>query len=390
MTDFESLKPKLNKIQRRSGMLGGAILALCVVGLFHEHTQFYQSYLFGYVFWLGLTLGSLVLLSLHHLVGGGWGFVIQRFLESGTSTLPLMAILFLPLFFGMQDLYDWARPESVAADSLLQHKAKYLNVGFFWVRAAVYFLIWGALITFLNKWSKKQDETADASLSDKLRKLGGPAMLLYFLTVTFSSIDWVMSLAPQWFSTIFGVIFVIGQGLLTLAFAIIALNMFSGYKPLSDILGKQHFHDLGNLMLAFVMLWAYISLSQFLIIWSGNLPEEIPWYLDRLQGGWQWLALFVVIFHFALPFILLLSRRTKRNQRVLAKVAFVMVFMRLIDLFWIVAPNFHPGKISVHWLDLAVPAGIGGVWVAFFIRNLKGCAVLPLHDPRLKEALQYE
>lgn len=204
--------------------------------------------------------------------------------------------------------------------------------------------------------------------------------------MTFASIDWVMSLDPHWFSTIFGFMFVIGQALLTLAFAVIVIGQLSTVKPLADVLKKQHFHDLGNLMLAFVSLWAYMSLSQFLIIWSGNLPEEIPWYLHRLHGGWQWLALFVVIFHFALPFIVLLSRRTKRNITVLSRVAVAMVFMRLVDLFWIIAPSFHPDKFSFHWLDVAAPIGIGGLWVAAFVWQLKGRALLPVNDPRLEEA----
>ncbi len=245
-------------------------------------------------------------------------------------------------------------------------------------------------IAFLNKWSKDQDRTADASITSKLQKISGPAILLYVLTVTFSSIDWVMSLDPHWFSTIFGFVFVIGQALLTLAFAIVVVVMLSDYKPLSDVLARKHFHDLGNLMMAFVLLWAYISVSQFIIIWSGNLPEEIPWYLHRLHGGWQWLALAIVIFHFALPFILLLSRRTKQRKQLLFKVALAMIFMRLVDLFWIVAPNFHPEQISVHWMDVLAPIGIGGIWLAAFIWNLKDKPLLPLNDPRLKEAFQHD
>ncbi|NIR50805.1 hypothetical protein GWO43_19560 [candidate division KSB1 bacterium] len=390
VNDFESLKPHLNQIQTRALVIGLLALALCVVGAIMSPVQFFRSYLFAYLFWIGIVLGSFALVALHHLVGGGWGFAIQRLLESSSWTLPLMVLLIAPLFFGMQELYIWARSDVVAVDAVLQQKEKYLNVPFFWIRTGAYFIIWMLFIAFLNKWSKDQDRTADASITSKLQKISGPAILLYVLTVTFSSIDWVMSLDPHWFSTIFGFVFVIGQALLTLAFAIVVVVMLSDYKPLSDVLARKHFHDLGNLMMAFVLLWAYISVSQFIIIWSGNLPEEIPWYLHRLHGGWQWLALAIVIFHFALPFILLLSRRTKQRKQLLFKVALAMIFMRLVDLFWIVAPNFHPEQISVHWMDVLAPIGIGGIWLAAFIWNLKDKPLLPLNDPRLKEAFQHD
>lgn len=385
MKDFESIKPKLNQIQRTALIVGLVSLALLVIGAFVSPEQFFQSYLFGYLFWIGIALGSLALVALHHMVGGGWGFVIQRLLESGSRTIPLMAVLFIPFVFGMKELYLWARPEVVAADEVLQKKMFYLNEPFFWVRTVGYFLIWGILFYFLNKWSRQQDESGNPALTQKIRNLSGPTILLYVLTITFASIDWVMSLKPHWFSTIFGFLFVVGQGLLTFAFCIIVVAMLSDYKPLSEVIRTKHFHDLGNLMLAFLMLWAYMAFSQFLIIWSGNLPEEITWYLDRLHGGWQWLALFIVIFHFGVPFVVLLSRKTKRTVNILFKVAIAMVVMRLIDLFWIVTPNFHPEHFTIHWMDIAAPIGIGGVWIAAFIWQLKSRALLPLHDPRLKE-----
>ncbi len=390
MKDFESLKPQLSRIQLISMAVGVGALALCAIGAFFSPGQFFMSYLFGYLFWIGIPLGSLALMALHHLAGGGWGFAIQRILESGSKTLPVMALLFLPFLFGMSELYIWAQPDKVAADKLLQHKQGYLNVSFFWIRTGGYFAIWFLLSYLINKWSKEQDKSGNEKLTDRIRRISGPTLLLYVITVSFAAIDWVMSLDPHWFSTIFGFIFVIGQALLTLAFAIVAVSLLSGYKPLSDFLQTKHFHDLGNLMLAFVMLWAYITLSQFIIIWSANLPEEIPWYLRRLTGGWEWLALLIVIFHFFLPFVILLSRRTKQNIQVLGKVALAMIFMRLVELFWIVAPNFHPEKLSLHWMDVLAPLGIGGVWIAAFLWQLKGHALLPLQDPRLKEIFQHE
>ncbi len=390
MNDLEAIKPQLNKIQRTALGVGALATLGCLVGAFGNPAQFYQSYLFGYLFWIGLALGSLAIMSLHHMVAGGWGFAIQRILESCSRTLPLMALLFLPVFFGMKELYIWARPEVVAEDLILQHKSAYLNQTFFWIRAAFFFLVWFGFITAMNRWSLEQDKTGNASFSDKLRKIGGPGLLFYILTMSFASFDWAMSLDPHWFSTIFGFVFVLGQALLTLAFAIIVVAKLADRKPLVEVIAKKHFHDLGNLMLAFISLWAYVNVSQFLIIWSGNLPEEIPWYLHRMQGGWEWLGVGVVLFHFVVPFALLLSRRNKRRVQILARIAGAVIIMRLLDLFWIVAPNFREHGLGMHWLDLVAPLAIGGFWVAAFVWQLKGRALLPLHDPRLKEAFSHE
>lgn len=390
MSQTEQLQVQLHRLQQRALIIGIVALGLCAFGATLSKTQFFQSYLFGYLFWFGVAVGCFSVVALHHLVGGGWGFVIQRLLESGTRTLPLMALLFLPLFFGMHDLYLWARPEAVAADKILQHKSPYLNVPFFWIRAAIYFAVWGLFAYLLNKWSHQQDRMADPAPTLKIQKFAGPGLVLYVLTMSFAAFDWVMSLDPHWFSTIFGVIFVVGQGLTTLAFAIIGLRLVADREPISGVIATKHFHDLGNLMFAFILLWAYVSFSQFFIIWSGNLPEEITWYVHRLHGGWGVIAMIIVLFHFAVPFVLLLSRKTKRKAQVLAKVAAAMIVMRLIDLFWIVAPNFHAEKFSIHWMDVLAPIGIGGVWIAAFIWQLKSRALLPVNDPRLAEAFHHE
>ncbi len=386
----DTLTPSLARWQQRALIVGVLTLALCGVGAVLGTAQFFQSYLLGYLFWLGLTLGSFALLALHHLVGGGWGFSIQRLLESSSRTLPLMIVLFLPLAFGLQELYLWARPEAVSGDTVLQHKARYLNVPFFTARTIAYFAIWALLIFFLNRWSKLQDQSGDLMLTRRLRQLSGPSLVIYVLTLTFASVDWVMSLDPHWYSTIYGVLFVVGQGLLTLAFAIVVVARLSQHPPLSEVMGAKHFHDLGNLMFAFVLLWAYVSFSQFLIIWSGNLPEEIPWYLHRLHGGWQWLSLALVVFHFALPFVLLLSRKTKRRVELLVKVAVGMIVMRFLDLFWLIAPSFHTEAFALHWLDVAAPVGIGGLWIAYFVRQLKDRPLLPLRDPRVEIAFSHK
>jgi hypothetical protein len=290
----------------------------------------------------------------------------------------------------MKELYLWARPEAVAADEILKQKAPYLNTTFFWIRSAAYFAIWAVFIFFMNKWSREQDSSTKPASTRRLQMLSGPALVVYVMTVSFATIDWVMSLDPHWFSTIYGVIFVVAQGLASLAFAIIIVARLAPQKPLSDHVTSKQFHDLGTLLLAFVMFWAYVAFSQFLIMWSGNLPEEIPWYLHRTHGGWGVMGAMLVILHFALPFVLLLMRAVKQRANVLIKVAGLIIVMRFVDLFWIVAPNFHPESFSIHWLDVAAPIGIGGIWLAVFLRHLQALPLLPMNDPRLQEAFHHE
>jgi hypothetical protein len=366
-----------NRFQRRAGAAGIVALAACAAGAAGSPDQFFRSYLFAYLFWIGIALGCFAIVMLHHLVGGGWGVVIRRLLESGAGTLPLMAVLALPLLAGLPRLYVWARPEAVAGDELLRHKAPYLNVPFFLGRTVFYFAVWIVLAHLLNKWSEEQDRTLSPQVKARLQLLSGPGLVLYGLTVTFASVDWVMSLEPHWFSTIYGILFMTGEALATLAFVILALLVLVRRKPMADVLRPTHFHDLGNLMLAFVMLWAYVCFSQFLIIWSGNLPEEIPWYLRRLNGGWAWVAVVLVVFHFALPFVLLLSRQNKQRLQILAGIAGGVLLVRLVDLFWMVMPAFHPGRFRVHWMDLLMPVGLGGLWLAAFVWRLKRRPLLP-------------
>ncbi len=384
----ETLEPRLDRVQQRARAVGVVGLVLCLVGAATGPQQFFRSYLVAYLFWMGIALGCCALLMLHHLAGGNWGFVIRRPLEAGTRTLPLMALLALPFLFGLRHMYVWARPDQVAVDELLQHKSAYLNIPFFVLRTVCYFAIWLGLAFLLNKWSEEQDRTADPSLARRLEALSGPGLVLYGLTVTFASIDWVMSLEPHWSSTIYGMLFMVGQVLATLAFVVVVATLLAGYKPLSEAISTAHFHDLGNLTFAFVMLWAYLSVSQYIIIWSGNLPEEIRWYLSRLSAGWQGIALFLVLFHFAVPFLLLLSRDIKRRPGRLAALAVFILAIRMVDLYWLVAPAFEPTVLRVHWTDLVAPFGVGGVWVAVFVWQLKSRPLVPLHDTR-RSALEH-
>lgn len=379
----------VDRIQQRSLIAGIAGAVLCAIGAFDSPTQFFHSYLMGYVFWLGIVLGSMAIMMLHHMTGGGWGLVIRRLLESATRTLPLMALLFIPLLFGLHRLYAWARPEELAANELLQHKALYLNVPFFIVRAVIYFAIWALLIYFLNKWSREQDRTGNPKLVRRMQVLSGPGLVLYGLTVSFAAVDWLLSLDPEWFSTMYGLLIIAGQGLSALAFVIAVAMILSKREPMSEVLAPTHFHDLGKLMLAFVMIWAYFAFSQFLIIWAGNLPEEIPWYVRRLQGGWQWVGILLILFHFGLPFLLLLSRDLKRHARKLAILASFVILIRFVDVFWLAAPEFSQDGFHLHWMDIAAPIGVGGLWLAFFSWQLKQRPLLPIKAPDLDAALEH-
>jgi hypothetical protein len=374
----------LDRFRQRALVIGGAGLLLSAVGWIANPAQFYRSYLVGFVFWNGLALGCMAIAFLHQLSGGAWGSVIRRILESATRTFPVTLVLFLPLLFGIHSLYVWSNPAVVAADKTLQHKAAYLNVPFFIGRAGLYFAIWITVSYFFNKWSLEQDRTGAESWGSKMQGLAGPGLLLYGATVTFSSIDWFMSLDPHWFSTIYGILFIGGQGVSALAFAIAVIVLISARPPLSEVISSKHLRDLGTLLFAFVMLWAYFNFSQFLLMWAGNLPEEIPWYLRRMQGGWMWVGLCLVLFHFALPFLILLSRDVKSNPKLMVVVAVWLLVMRVVDLLWLSASDgFH-----LHWLDVVAPAGLGGIWVAAFFWQLKQRPLLPLHDPELEEALE--
>jgi hypothetical protein len=375
-------------MQKRSLAVGLIAAVLCAGGALIFPPAFFRAYLSAYIFWIGIPVGCLALLMLHHLVGGRWGFMIQRVLEAAIQTLPLMGLLFIPLFFGLSDLYPWARTEVVAADPLLQQKAAYLNIPFFIGRTVGYFAVWIVLGRLLVTWSLQQDRTADDTLTLRLQRLSGPGLVLYGLTVTFASIDWMMSLEPKWYSTLFGMIFMLSFGLVALALAILATRFLESEKPLAQVISPNRWHDLGNLLLALVMFWAYLNFCQFLLIWSENLAEEIPWYLHRIDGGWEWVALALILFQFTLPFVLLLSRDTKRNSRTLSMVAAAILLMHWLDILWMVAPSFYPARFHLHWLDIVAPVGIGGLWLAAFIGYLKARSLLPLHDPRFAERLE--
>jgi len=383
-----TLSTEIDPLRTKSLITGVLALVLCFIGWFFNRGELFRAYLIAYVFWIGVPLGCLGVLMIHHLVGGTWGFVIQRCLEAAVRTFPIMAVLFVPLLFGLPDLYIWARSAVVAADPVLREKAAYLNFPFFFIRALIYFAIWFAIGFFLSKWSQAQERSADPAFTQRLQTLSGPGLVLYGLTVTFSAIDWLMSLEPHWYSTIFGMIFMVSHGLVALTFVIGAAYFLSGREALRQIVAPWVLQDLGNLLLAFIMLWAYLSFSQFLLIWVENLQHEIPWYLHRLTGGWAAIGIALIVLQFALPFVLLLSRAVKRKPGALAAVAGAVAVMHFIELFWFVAPTFHPDGFSLHWTTILAPVGIGGVWLWSFFSCLKGRSLLPMHDPRFLAILE--
>jgi hypothetical protein len=306
--------------------------------------------------------------------------------------VPLMAALFIPLLFGIRRLYIWARPLDAIADKHLREHLQeitqtYLTVNGFVIRAAIYFVVWYGLSFLLTKWSAEQDNPPMRDNSGRFKALSGPGLILYGLTITFAVIDWIMSIDPSWISTIFGLSFLIGQVLSALCFAVVVERILFRYKPMSELLKPEQVHDHGKFMLAFIMVWAYFAFSQWLIIWAGNLPEEITWYMRRLHGGWGYVGLFLVLFHFAVPFVLLISRPFKRDITRLVWLAAWLLLMRYVDLFWTIEPNFSL-TFNITWLDIVVPIAMGGLWLAYFFRNLTAMPLVPAYDVFAVEVLE--
>jgi hypothetical protein len=381
----------VSRVQMGGWLVGGVALIAAIYGAFTSPDKFYQSYLFSYLLVLGLTLGSLGLLMLQHLTGGNWGIIIRRPLEAATQNIWLVLLMFVPVVAGMSSLYGaWMDPEHRKAEPLSPLQQRYLTSSGFLVRAVIYFAIWCALVWIFNKWSRRQDvDQENRALRRHFKLLAGPGIILYVVAMTFASFDWVMSLSPHWASTIYGFIFVAGQAVSAMSLMIAVVVLLSGSQPFASVLQKRHLHDLGKLLFAFNMLWAYFDFSQLLIIWSGNLPEEITFYRSRLNGGWGVLAVTVLVFHFAVPFLLLLSQDVKRNARLVSKIAMWMIFMRLVDLFWMTRPEFTTRAMPT-WRDIVIPVALIGLWVGFFAKNLKRLPLLPLGDPKLAEAIAHD
>jgi hypothetical protein len=387
MNEVEQNSLNLERLPVPLAAMGAVVVAICIAAGMSDKSEFFQSYLVAFLFWLGVTLGCLAVLMVQHLTGGQWALVIRRILEAGTRTLPLLAVAALPLLAGMKTLYVWSQPGQT--DPAIVGKRLYLNPEFFVGRMIFYFAVWFVLAHFFNKWSREEDIEGNASVWLRMENLSGIGLVIYGLTVTFASIDWVMSLEPRWYSTIYGMLFMVGQALAAMAFAITVLIWLSDRRPLLQSVKPAHFQDLGSFLLAFVMLWAYLEFSQFLIIWGGNLSDEIPWYIRRMQGVWGHVGLLLVVLSFALPFFLLLFRHVKRRTRSLLIVASLVLLLRLVDMYWMVLPAFGGGNARLTWMNVALPLGLGAIWFAYFIWQLQRMPILPVHDPRMEGVAQH-
>ncbi|MEJ7698514.1 MAG: hypothetical protein WKF71_02545 [Pyrinomonadaceae bacterium] len=376
--------------------IGGIASVIWLVGCFFNTEQALRSWLLGFIFWGGIGIGSLGVLILQYLTGGAWGVVIRRIVEAGSRTLPVIFVLFLPIMLGVTHLYEWTH---LADDKIIQHRQPYLSVGWWIFRTCLYFVLWGVMVHLLNKWSLQQDQTNDPQVALKLSqdasKFSGPTMVFYVFVVTFASIDWVMTLDPHWYSTMWGFLFVAGWGLSCFCFVVAILALLSDKEPMNRILGKRHFQDIGKLMLALVMVWAYFNFSQFLIIWSGNLPEETTWYLTRMKGIWGVIGVLLILFHFAFPFLVLLSRDVKRNAKWLALLAIFILLLRLIDMFYMIGPSpmigMHGKEMEFHisWMDFVAPFAVGGIWLWYFFGELAKRPLVPVNEPFLPDAIKH-
>ncbi|MBL8861898.1 MAG: hypothetical protein JNK02_07780 [Planctomycetes bacterium] len=402
------LRSKLDRIQRTALVVGALGLLLVAWGFVSDRGQFYRSYLFAFTCVAMFGLGSLALTMIHYLTGGFWGLAIRRQLEAGIRTLPLVGLMFVPVALaivtqpepgaaaahgehglaGNYWLYPWTDHALVASDHLLHHKEPWLNVNGFLGRTILYFVIWLAMGFGILRAARKFDETGDPAAEKRAKYISGPGVLIFALTITGAAFDWMMSLDPKWYSTMYGVIYMVGCGLAAMAFSVVFTSWVKDHEPYPAFAKGPLFHDLGTLMFAMTMLWAYTSFSQGLIIWSGNIAEETPWYLVRAETSWQIVLIALAVLHFALPFFLLLMRRIKRDASFVVPVALLLLVMRHVDMYWQVVPVFHPTALAPHWMDFAAPVGLGGLWLAFFLNRFKAHPVTsPRHDTAVQAAL---
>ncbi len=397
MTTNFAAPREVGQYQTRAFILAAILLGVGTIGLFTgDVAGFYQSYLVGYFFAILFALGCLGLLMVQHLSGGGWGVAIRRMLEAGAKTIPYFAILFIPIILGAHHIYEWTHEEAVHNNHILHQKAPYLNMSFWLIRSVFYFVFWTALAYGLSRISLRQDKIGDPNLSDRMMYISGPGLLFFILFCTFASVDWFMSTEPEWYSTIYGMLFIAQQALSVMAFMIAMGVLLSKTAPMNGVITPKHLHDLGKFLLAFTMLWAYFSFSQYIIVWAGNLPEETTWYLKRIRGFSEYMAWFIVLCHFALPFIILLSRDIKKRAGSIAKLAMFVIFMRLVDAIWFLAPGFTKidgptgagiGSWELSWMNVVMPLGMFALFIGLFMMNLKKHPMVPIYEPHLADAL---
>jgi hypothetical protein len=383
----ERLGPPAIRVEQISGVIGALGLLLCCAAFFYNREEFFQSYSFAFLYWGGFSIGGLGVLLMHHTVGGKWGVTIRRLLEAQMRTLPLIAVLIIPILFGLRYLYPWANHDLVMQTPVLQHKAPYLNPPFFIGRVVLYFAIWLFWGMRVYRMADRQDETGDPTIRERMRAFSAPGVLIFTLTATFAYIDWILSADIQFFSTVYGAMILIGDILQAIAMSIVVLVLASRDDRFGGRVNAPILHDLGNMMFAFVIFWAYLSASQLIIIWPANLPQELGWYLDRVRGFWKYLAAATALSMFAIPFCLLLSQDRKRHPIRLMRVAIFILCARIVDMFWIVEPTHRTHGFAIYWTDFAAFLGIGGIWIYVYLGQLRRRPLLPLRDPRVAEPM---
>ncbi len=404
--NYDAPKADIGRIQTIALGVGGlfTILTLGAVLFFDEYRdQALRGWLLGFIFWGGIGIGGLGILLLQYLTGGAWGVVIRRTVEACSRTIWFLGILFIPIIIAVyfNQLYSWTLPDLIT-DPLAHHAVEHrgsFQTPLWWIfRTVLYFVLFGIMAYLLNKWSLQQDKAESneeaAYHLGRATAFSGPTMIFYVLVVTFASVDWIMSLDPGWFSTIFGFLFAAGWALSCFCFSVIVLAFLYDKPPMNAVLGKRHFHDIGKLILALVMVWAYFNFSQYLIIWSGNIPEETQWYLTRMTGGWGILGVILIVFHFGVPFLILLSREVKRKPKRLAMIALFILVMRLTDMFYLIEPSPTVGYqlstgFNVGLFDIIGPFGVGGLWLAYFFYELQKRPLVPVNDPLLENAIEH-
>lgn len=376
---------------RNSLIIGIVFIVASAAGYFMDSAQFFKSYLFGYIFWLTLALGGLFFTMVNHLFGSIWNVVTRRIGEAAMYSFPLLAVLFIPILFGLHDLYHWTHTEDVLSDPVLSAKSGYLNPTFFTIRAVIYFALWFTLSRVMYSLSLKQDTDPDEKYILRMRQISAPGMIIFALSISFASFDWLMSLEPHWYSTIYGVYFFGGSFLAILTFVVIAAQNIRNKGYLQDVITVEHFHDFGKLFFAFLIFWGYIGFSQYFLMWYANIPEETVWYITRWQNGWSVISYILIFGHFTIPFFILLLRSVKRNINAMRIIAIWILLMHMFDIFWLIRPGISHGHgPHFSWMDLTVLLGVGGLFIWNYWNNLTSHPLVPVGERRLEASIKFK
>lgn len=357
------------------------------VGYFLHHEQFFFSYLVNFAFFSSIALASLFFVLIQHLTRSVWSVALRRIPETFASYFYIWALFLIPIILGLHTLYHWSHAELMATDPVLQGKAPYLNTPFFIIRQIIYFSVWSFFGYRMYQKSVEMDDTADWGLQTLLRRTSGPGLFLFTITSAFASFDWLMTLDPHWYSTIFGVYYfaMSFQGLFATLILVVMFLWSRGI--LTNTIQKGHIYDLGVQLFGFTVFYAYIAFSQFLLIYYGNIPEETVWYLERLNGGYEYLAYFYFIGRFVIPFIVLLPKRAKSNYKIITTISVLILVSHLVELYWIVMPVLHHHGFHFDWITITSFFGLGGIFLGLFFYRFKQNKMIPVNDPRLGDSL---